>query len=373
MKNICIFLLMFFSIAVAAQVDTTNTDEEDWDIYGDFEVADDKPVRLWADAKIVGLSPQRFVGLGWDMHMGYPMMLSRDENGENPAFEPNANYTGGLRFTSNIPVISRTSFIWQSGINYSDYRYAISDIPDNDPLLPISPIIRPVEVANALNENGVRVLNWINTFYKPLSGNSFLLVQTQFDMAGDFGLELQSLKYLRYSGAVLWGKRPSDYEQWAVGVSRTYRVGALNYIPIVLYNWTSRSKTWGLEALAPARVHGRYNFSPRSLLLFGYELDGASHRFNNISERYGSGNSIELRRGEIKARIDYQFQVSGFFWASIQAGYRINYSFHIDALASGEDDFTRAFGLNSNAPDFWMNNGIGNTPYFHVSLNFVSP
>ncbi|MCC5917932.1 MAG: hypothetical protein JJU02_11470 [Cryomorphaceae bacterium] len=373
MKNIYLCLLVVVPLTAFPQVDTTDVDDEDWDMYGDFEVADEGPTKLWADAKIVGLSPQRFFSLGWDAHMGYPMMLDRDANGENPLLEPNTQYTGGLRFTSNIPIISRTSFIWQSGINYSDFRYSMSDRPES-PDLPEQ--IRAAQVAKSLDNRGVRVANWVNTFYKPINGGkSFILVQTQVDMAGDFGFNLQSLKYLRYSGAILWGKRPSDYEQWAVGFSRTYRVGAMNYIPVVMYNWTSRSKTWGFEALAPARIHGRYNFSPRSLLLFGYELDGASHRLNTVSEVYGTdpNNSIELRRGEIKFRIDYQFQVTGFFWASIQAGYRVNYSFHIDELAAGEDDFTRAFGLNSAAPDFWMNNAIGNTPYFHFSLNFVSP
>ncbi|TVQ77105.1 MAG: hypothetical protein EA358_07490 [Flavobacteriales bacterium] len=363
------FFICFFILSIPlfsnAQVDTTDTDD-DWELYAQFEVADE-PTRLWADAKIIGLSPQRFFSLGYDYHMGYPMTMNRGEAGE---LETNTAFTQGLRFTSNIPIISRTSFIWQSGLNFSDFRYNIDDVGPGGPITP--PVLsRPEEVVRALDENGVRVASWINTFYKPLSGNSFILIQAQLDYAGDYTLSnMQSLDYVRYSGAVLWGRRPSDYKQWAIGASRTYRVGAMNYIPIVLYNWTSRSKTWGAEILAPARAHGRYNFNARNLLLFGYELDGASHRLNQVSNDFGS-NSIELRRGEIKLRLDYQFQVTGFFWASIQAGYRINYSFHIDEI-EGRHDYTRLFGLGVDR-DFWMPNGIGNTPYFHVSLNFVSP
>lgn len=363
-------LLLLFALSfsvINAQVDTTDTDDEDWDMYDQFEVADE-PTRLWADAKIIGLSPQRFFSLGYDFHMGYPMTFSQDASDE---VKSNTAYTQGLRFTSNIPIISRNSFIWQSGLNFSDFRYSLDDVPN-----PGGPVILPVlsrteAVANALDENGLRVASWINTFYKPLSGKSFVLIQAQLDYAGDYTLSnMQPIQYMRYSGAVLWGKRPSDYKQWAVGVSRTYRVGAMNYVPLVLYNWTSRSKTWGAEILAPARMHGRYNFNARNLLLFGYELDGASHRLNQVSNDFGA-NSIELRRGEIKLRLDYQFQVTGFFWASIQAGYRINYSFSMDDI-EGRSDFTRLFGLGTEQ-DFWLPNNIGNTPYFHVSLNFVSP
>lgn len=362
MKHLFTPMAMCLSFFLGAQVDTTDTfDDDDWDSYGDFDVVDE-PTRLWADAKIIGMSPQRFFSLGYDYHMGYPMELGRDASNANPEMQPNTTYTQGLRFTSNIPIISRNNFIWQSGLNYSEFGYNIDGIDSEES--------KSADVANALNDNGLRVGSWVNTFYKPIGEKTFLLLQTQMDMAGDFGWSLQPAEYVRYSGAILWGKRVNDYKQWAVGVSRTYRVGAMNYVPIVMYNWTSRSKKWGAEILAPARMHGRYAINNKNLILFGYELDGASHRLNGVTNAYGA-NSIELRRGEIKARIDYQFQVTGFFWASIQVGYRINYAFQVDEV-DGRHDFTRLFGLGVDQ-DFWLNNGIGNTPYVHFSLNFVSP
>jgi hypothetical protein len=55
----------------------------------------------------------------------------------------------------------------------------------------------------------------------------------------------------------------------------------------------------------------------------------------------------------------------GFVWLSVQAGYRINYSFDVD-----EGDKFRFIGSNS---PYYMYNQLTNPLYFQVSLNLVSP
>ena len=43
----------------------------------------------------------------------------------------------------------------------------------------------------------------------------FILFQGGADLSGDYALnEFQSLQYLRYSAAALFGWRTSDYKQW---------------------------------------------------------------------------------------------------------------------------------------------------------------
>jgi hypothetical protein len=54
--------------------------------------------------------------------MPYTLQLSAIgtyADGDNPAVaeEVRANYTGGLRLSANIPVISKNSFVWQMGMN----------------------------------------------------------------------------------------------------------------------------------------------------------------------------------------------------------------------------------------------------------------
>jgi hypothetical protein len=82
-------------------------------------------------------------------------------------------------------------------------------------------------------------------------------------------------------------------------------------------------------------------------------------------------SSFEIRRGEIKARLEYQRQLVGFFWWSLQAGMRIDYSYDADYLDNGTETL-RVFGILGDAP-FSMRNSLGPAPYFNVSISFVSP
>src|SRR5690606_4781952 len=127
---------------------------------------------------------------------------------------------------------------------------------------------------------GLRTAGINSTLYKPLNEYQFILVQGSLDMSGDYDLSLQS--QARFSLAALWGKRPHDRLQWAVGLSRTFRVGGMNYIPIFMYNWTSLDRKWGIEALLPARGAVRYNFSGTSLMMAGFELEGQSYRIDKF-------------------------------------------------------------------------------------------
>jgi hypothetical protein len=199
-----------------------------------------------------------------------------------------------------------------------------------------------------------------------------MLLQAQADMSGDYNLSNLGDQYLRYSAAVLFGKRPHDQLQWALGLSRTYRVGAPNYVPVLLYNYTSPNRKWGIEALLPARAFYRYSINQTNLLLAGFELEGGSYRIGALSNpTAGEVSSFEIRRGEIKARLEYQRQLVGFFWWSFQAGVRIDYSYDADFLDNG-DETLRVFGILGDAP-FSMRNSLGPAPYFNISISFVSP
>ena len=378
------FLLLsfFFVLPSIAQVEEGEEEgqeeqveeEIDWDAYGAVEYAGEES-KTFANAKIVGLSPARFVTIGYEQQLPYDFRYSTiqpggypyDEDGQqaidnNLSEEGTIGYTGGLRVKANIPVISRNAYIWQLGFNYMQSAYRFSD--DNTP---VAGGLREQLDGRSLHTTGL-----FTTFYKPLNATSFLLFQGQADVSGDYDFSNIGDQYLRYSAAVLYGKRPHDRLQWAVGLSRTYRVGAPNYVPVLLYNFTSENRKWGIEALLPARAHYRYNFSKTSLLLAGFELEGGSYRIAGLSNpNGGQTSSFEIRRGEIKARLEYQRKLVGFFWWSVQAGVRIDYSYDADYLDNGNETL-RVFGIVGDDP-FSMRNSLGPAPYFNVSISFVSP
>ena len=363
-------IIVLTSTPILAQTETESTDsydDIDWSLYDDLGF-EDESIKRYANAKIEGLSPAKLISFGYDFQSPYtitPGDLTLGDGtiiagGEAEALQVNS--TAGIRAGFNLPVVSQTNLVWQMGANYwnTSYNYAEAPTSADNPL------------HQTLSEHGLRTSGVNTTIYKPLDEEQFILFQGSADMSGTYGSSLIPAQYLKYSAAVLWGKRPTEKKQWAVGVARTYRVGELNYIPVILYNKTSANNKWGTEALFPARVHVRRTINPRNMVFLGYELQGQSFRmYENLPGFDIRDEDLEIRRGEIRVRAIYEFSLKNFIWMSVQAGYRINYRYDVDRLGSGPDIY-RAFGL-LDSPDYAQLNALTNPFYVNVSVNLVSP
>ena len=351
----------------AAQVDSTDVFEEeiDFSLYDDLSFAD-AGARRYCSPKIEGLSPAKLISIGYDFQGPYTLnagdLLGADGEVIAAGSDARVQATHGMRLAANIPVISKTSLVWQMGANYwnTRYDYEVAPVDDANPL------------HQALSEHGLRTMGLNTTAFKPLNDREFLLFQGSADLSGNYGFGLMPGKYLKYSAALIYGQRPTERKQWGVGLARTYRVGEINYIPVVLYNATDARNRWGAEVLFPARAHVRRTLSPRKMLFFGYELEGQSYRlWNDVEGADLRPEDLEVRRGEARVRLVYEASVKDFIWISVQTGYRINYRFDVDRLVDG-DEIYRAFGLLRDDA-YAQVNGLGNPFYVNVSLNLVSP
>ena len=360
-------LASFGSIQLTiAQTDTTSTqaeEEEDYSMYDNLDFVDEAAKR-YAPAKIKGISPAKLITIGYDFQGKYDMTAASFTTGEGTFAEHTAtvNSTQGMRLEANIPVISKNSLIVQVGARLWDINYDF----DQPQSLKKNPLL------TTLHNNDLASVGMNTTIYKPLSEKSFLLAKIGADMNGDFAFdEMQNFRYTKLSVAALWGKRPTDYKQWAVGISRTFRGGELNYIPVVLFNWTSQTSKWGTEILFPARGHVRYTVNSRSMFFLGYEAEGYSFRIGNQNQARPDEDfdDLEIRRSELRFRLMYERQIKGFIWLSTQAGYRYNYSFNVDQVADGEE-FYRGF---ADEPFYVQENELTNPLYFSFSINLVSP
>lgn len=378
----CRYVKVFFTIVLlfSFMITQAQEDEEDWGMYDDYELEDDTQVKRYAAPTVSGMSPQRFISVSFDAQMPYNYEFSQvrfpashgSGYGVNENPEANetgrANFTGGMRFNTNIPIISKSSFVWQSGLNYMDTRYSIEpDVEFSQTAVQLPGGEQARGLGQILHEDGLRNLNWTNTLFFPMNEKDFIVFQGQIDMSGNYALNrFQPLNTLRYSAAAIYGRRVNDYFRWGVGISRTYRVGNMNYVPVIMYDWTSKNKKWGTEILFPARAYLRYNFTKNALLLTGFDLEGQSY---HIDEYSANGNSFDIRRGEVRPKIEFQTKITGYIWASVQAGYRWDYSYDADEVP-GSNDFYRGF---FGSQEFGMVNRLENPFYFNVGLNFVSP
>jgi len=355
--NLCI---IFCAKVCFAQIDSLQTDtikEEDFSMYENFDFADEGAKRF-CTPKVFDLSPAKLIWFGYDHQGGFDLSSDTLIDSDRTWSPGNSSFkgAGGIRAGANIPIVSRTNIVVQGGFNLWRINYSGAKNIGVNPL------------ANTLSQNGLTTMGLMATVFKPLNDRRFIIAQGNADLNGDYQFNnIIPLQYARYSAAALYGIKTNDRKMIAFGISRTYRVGEINYIPIMLLNWTHINRKWGVEMLAPARAQIRRSFSPRKLLFFGYELEGNSYRILNNTEL--GLRHYELRRGELRFRFIWEQSIYKFIWLSVQAGYRYDYAFDVDQFPNDKEFFRGFFG---NQP-YKMENALGGTWYSFVSLNLVSP
>ena len=332
--------------------------EDDYDEFDPsmFEEAGEV-LQAFCTNKVLGQSPTSLISLGYD-YQG-PATLSAPAVGDFPAENAEWGAAQGFRFVSNVPVLSKNNILINWGVQYVHLGYrSATDVIHQNPLN-----------ANLANHD----LKWANTtftIFKPLNETRFVLLQAGIELNGDYSFgNLPSFGNARLPIALLYGFKPNDNLMWGIGASRTYLGGALNYLPIVYYYQTFANEKWGMEALLPARLQVRYRTSSRNLIMLGYNVEGATYRLSNFNATPGTQvinpeNNVELRRSEIRLGLSYQRGINDFVWIGAQAGYRINYSYDVD-----QGDFYRGF----DSENFFMLNGLTNTPFAQVTVSLVSP
>lgn len=336
-------------------------EEEDYSMYDNLDFAAEGTKRF-CTSKVLGLSPQKLITVAYDVQGPATLSVETNNSGLNSE-TAKIDYSHGLRLQGNIPVLSRNDIIIQANLNYAEQNYSHS-----------SNITSPAGVnpyANSFLQYGLRTVGLGTTIFKPLNETHYLLFQASGDNNGDYGWDnLPDIANTRLSVAAIWGKKVRDNKMWGWGISRTYRAGDLNYIPVFLFNWTSNNNKWGTEMLLPARANVRRSFNSRNLLLFGYELEGQTYRMDSRAtfEPLDFSN-LEIRRSELRFRVTYEKSLSGFIWLSWQVGFRYNYSFNVDELPNNRDFFRGFFG---DQP-YLLENSLSNTFYSLISINLVSP
>jgi hypothetical protein len=308
---------------------------------------------------VSGLSPTKILSVGFD-YTGPSVFNSAYKydytGGDTSTYNRNANFTGGLRISGNIPVVSRLKGLLNLGFNYWRTGYKFKEEPTANDFF-----------GKRLQERGLSNLGLSLTFFKPLNNRHFIILMAQGEVSGDYNFKefFNRFQYTKGSYTALFGWKKRENKLFAVGLSRTWRGGEPLPIPVILWNQTFNSK-WGIELLLPARGAVRYNFSPRSLLLLGYELEGSSYnmQFNYFAPGIGSpttNNKFEMRRSEIRARLTWEKQLAGFIWLSVQGGARLNYRNAV------------AIDNKQDRGNFVIDNNVGIAPYGIISINFITP
>ncbi len=328
--------------------------EEEFDM-SDFEEASD--AKVYVNNKILGLSPTKLINISFD-YMGQNTWRTEAGANSQTSFNPTESIfsrNSGLRIETNYPVISNNKLIVNAYLNYWESIYTA------DATQP--------RIARWFNQNGLTTTALGAFVFKPLNEKNFLLFQLEGALNGNynlFGNLSPDFSKVKYSAAAMYGWKPNDYTNIAIGITRTYRGGRLLHVPVVMFNKTF-NENWGIEMLLPARAAVRRNLSTKSFLMLGYELEGQSYHLQDdgaFAPPFGLGlnernDDWELRKSEIRARLSWDKSITDFIWFNVQAGVAINYRMAID--------------LDAGASEAWLVNDLGIPFYFRFGIQLVSP
>jgi hypothetical protein len=364
-KKKLLLCLTFLPLFLYAQTDSLNTEEEeeDFEQYANLSIKDGSKNKAYCSSKILAQTPNRLISVGYDVFGPFKMTSNLGDS----SFSHDAALSHGLRLEANFPIVSTNKLIFSLGGSYTEQHYVWKRVYNN---LENNPTFQ------TLSNGSIRNLSMVGTLFKPFDEKNFLLVQALGEYAGDWNfLKWQNPLFIKLSATAIYGRKTNDRKMWGVGLTRTYRAGEVNYLPVFLFNYTAPSEKWGLEMLLPARADFRYNISKRNIIRAGLELEGTSYRLNDRNNYFANNpqfqgkaiDKLELRRSDIRIRAIWDFPIKNFYWLSISAGYRLVYRYNID-----QGEIYRGFGLVSDAP-YLMENNISGTAFISVIANLVSP
>jgi Domain of unknown function (DUF6268) len=340
MQKIYSLLLFFFTaspLILQAQDTTSSASDEPLEVFDVSLLSDAADAKTFCTQKVSNQTPTRLISLGYEYNTGFT-----NTNGTKDKI----NGMGGLRAGLQVLAISTNKMILSIGANYWGAKVNTSATnlgKGNNQLY-----------NNRMDMQGLNAL-----LFKPLDKKHFIIAQLNADVSavGNNNNWFFDSKGITAYGSVIYGWKKNDYKMSGFGISRTYRLGRPLFVPIFLYNKTF-NQHWGVEMLLPARAHVRYNVSTTNMLLAGLELEGQQYF---LQPNVPGQTDWWLQRGEIKPRVAWEKKLYGFIWLSAQAGYRLGYRYNVvDAYDGGE---SKEITINK-----W-----GSSPYFNISVNFVTP
>jgi hypothetical protein len=208
---------------------------------------------------------------------------------------------------------------------------------------------------------------------RSINETKYWVARVLADLNGDFtNKQFAKSSFLKMSFAFLYGKKECETKTTAFGFYINYALGRQYIFPVLLYNNTY-SKRWGVEALAPAFIKGRYNFSDKALLYFGYELEGASYNLFIHNPEIVKYNSLQLRRSTIRYELQFQREINKFIWISFSAGLRQTLSFNVTTKSDKSGHISFHNGIKIVRGDPLIRNTLGLAPLINVSIFAVVP
>lgn len=217
-----------------------------------------------------------------------------------------------LRLRLKIPVIVKPKTKFLIGVDHFQEQYRLN-------------FIQPAfaQQLNLIDGTILKSSRLTAYLLQSISETNYLGIQARVAFNGNYDGVLDTDAYYRQIRlSAIWGIKKRDDLEWGIGVMYSDNFTRKIALPFFLYNRTYNER-WGLEAAFPVSILMRYNFNPRSLLLFGPEFSSAAYALRG--ETPLPGEDYYFKHTELNFGAKFEREIRPWIWANIHAGLQINF------------------------------------------------
>ena len=265
---------------------------------------------------------------GFDFSYGI-LGSSTFEPEDDPLTRPFSSFRNveQLEINAKFPILNKEHFKILLGYKYYRETLRFDNVGQD-----FEEVFR--ELSNQrLNSNSFSVI-----ISKPIDETRYLAGRFRYSLNGDYeGWIKFGEKYRIYKFLAMYGIKPSEDLEWGFGLNVASGFRGNSVLPFILYNRNFNQK-WGLEAILPGLIYGRYNLNSKNILLAGIEYSSQSYRLD-VTESAFNIWDYAYNHSEIMIALNWEHQFSNWIWGDIKVGYQMNFSSDFEAKTDNTTPF----------------------------------
>lgn len=236
------------------------------------------------------------------------------------------NNLSRLRLRLKIPIILKPKTKFLIGLDHFQEQYKLN-------------FIQPAFAKQLNLIDGTTLKSSRATLYllQSVTETNYLGIHARVTYNGNYtGLLDLDPYYRQIRISAIWGIKKREDLEWGIGLNYSDNYTRKIVLPFILYNRTYNER-WGIEAAFPVSVLMRYNFNPRSLLLFGPEFSSASYALRGESNI--PTDDYFFQHTELQFGAKFERQLTPWVWANIHGGVQINFDSRYEKALDTSDLF----------------------------------
>lgn len=184
------------------------------------------------------------------------------------------------------------------------------------------------------------------------------------------GLIKFSRRFAVYTGAIAYGIKKDEDNEWGFGVAGTknFRRQGVRGLPFLFWNKTINDE-WGFQISFPASYKLRYNLDAKTIFVLGSNYNGESYSFDEFTNQ---NEAVAFNHAEIITAFKVERQIVPWIWIDIYAGYHFNFDSDFELQESQttilgidpDSSILLRFGLFISPPDSFIH-GDNRPPEVH--------